>query len=57
MAQLEHFSPRSLKEAISLLREHGIKAEVIAGGTDLLVRMKKGDALPDFFLLLEKHNP
>ncbi len=53
MAQLEHFAPRSLKEAISLLREHGDKAEVIAGGTDLLVRMKKGDALPDFFISIE----
>ena len=53
MAQLEHFAPQSLKEAISLLREHGDKAEVIAGGTDLLMRMKRGDALPDFFISIE----
>lgn len=53
MAQTEHFAPQSLKEAISLLVEHGDKAEVIAGGTDLLVRMKKGDDLPDFFISLE----
>jgi carbon-monoxide dehydrogenase medium subunit len=53
MAQTGHFAPQSLKEAISLLVEHGDKAEVIAGGTDLLVRMKKGDDLPDFFISLE----
>ena len=53
MDQLGHFAPQSLKEAISLLKEHGDKAEVIAGGTDLLVRMKKGDALPDFFISIE----
>ena len=53
MAQLERFVPQSLKEAVSLLSEYGDKAEVIAGGTDLLVRMKRGDALPDFFISVE----
>jgi carbon-monoxide dehydrogenase medium subunit len=42
-----------MQEAISLLSEYGDRADVIAGGTDLLVRMKRGDALPDYFISVE----
>ena len=33
--------PSSLDEALSLLSDHGEKAKILAGGTDLLVLMKK----------------
>ncbi|MFC1866682.1 FAD binding domain-containing protein [Thermodesulfobacteriota bacterium] len=50
MGQSEYFTPKSVEEAISLLSEYGEKAEIIAGGTDSLVRMKKGDTPPDLFI-------
>jgi carbon-monoxide dehydrogenase medium subunit len=53
MDQRACFTPKSVKEAISLLSDHGEKAEVIAGGTDLLVRMKRGDAFPDYLINIE----
>ena len=53
MDQRACFTPKSVKEAIALLSDHGEKAEVIAGGTDLLVRMKRGDAFPDYLINME----
>ncbi len=50
MGQSECFTPKSVEEAISLLSEYGEKAEIIAGGTDSLARMKKGDTPPDLFI-------
>ena len=47
--------PESLKEAVELLSRYGPDgAIVLAGGTDLVVRMKKGAAKPDIVILLEK---
>ena len=45
MLRLPEFSlerPKTIKEAIALLAEHGDKAMPIAGGTDLLPNMKHG---------------
>ena len=42
MNPFEFAEPRSLKEAVSLLREWPGEAEVIAGGTDLLSELKDG---------------
>jgi CO/xanthine dehydrogenase FAD-binding subunit len=50
MGRSKYFSPKSVAEAISLLSEYGEKAEIIAGGTDSLVRLKKGDTPPDLFI-------
>ncbi|MCC6498904.1 MAG: xanthine dehydrogenase family protein subunit M [Anaerolineales bacterium] len=46
MNPFEHFTPSSLPEALSLLAERNGSAAVIAGGTDLLLRMKSGFAKP-----------
>ncbi|MBI2359604.1 MAG: FAD binding domain-containing protein, partial [Deltaproteobacteria bacterium] len=37
---MEYFEPKSLQEAVSLLKRYGEKAKIIAGGTDVLVDMK-----------------
>lgn len=36
------YKPRSLAEALALLREHGAAARVISGGTDVLVELQRG---------------
>ncbi|MCJ7595237.1 MAG: FAD binding domain-containing protein, partial [Desulfobacterales bacterium] len=41
LADLEYLAPKNLKEVCSILQEHGEKARVMAGGTDLLVGMKQ----------------
>jgi len=41
LADFEYLAPKNLKEACSFLKEHGDKARVMAGGTDLLVGMKQ----------------
>ena len=53
MDQRACFTPKTVKEAISLLSEYGDKAQVIAGGTDLLTRMKKGEVFPDYLINME----
>ncbi len=40
MKQFKHVTPRSVEEATAILAEHGCKARIIAGGTDLLGEMK-----------------
>ena len=42
MHAFNHFTPTTLSEALSLLAEHNGKGAVIAGGTDLLLKVKAG---------------
>ena len=37
----QYHAPKTLKEALELLAEYGDEAKVLAGGTDLLVKMKQ----------------
>ncbi len=46
MKPFEYFSPTTLSEAISLLGEYGSDARALAGGTDLLIRMKRKQWTP-----------
>jgi aerobic carbon-monoxide dehydrogenase medium subunit len=41
LPQFQYFVPETLDEAFSLLQELGEEARVLAGGTDLLVKMKQ----------------
>jgi 4-hydroxybenzoyl-CoA reductase subunit beta len=50
----EHLQPASLGEALDLLAEHGEKAKVMAGGTDLLVAMKQRLLTPDYLVDLKR---
>lgn len=50
MNDFEYFEPTTLDEAIALLAEYKGKAKVIAGGTDLLVVMKRGLINPSYLV-------
>jgi xanthine dehydrogenase iron-sulfur cluster and FAD-binding subunit A len=45
--RFEYHEPTSLDEALSLLREHGDRARVVAGGTYLLVQIKMERLAPE----------
>lgn len=53
MKPFEYFEPKSLGEAISLLEEYGAEARLLAGGTDLLVAMKKKEVDPSYLISLQ----
>lgn len=46
LPKFDYFSPSSLAEAFTLLKDYQGRASLLAGGTDLLVKMKKRAALP-----------
>lgn len=48
MKPFQYLSPASISEAVSLLKEHGQEAKVIAGGTDLVIQMRKGSLAPRY---------
>lgn len=50
LGKFEHLEPRSLEEACTLLSEHRDEARVIAGGTDILLRMKQRLVVPKFLV-------
>jgi len=45
--EFEYVEPGSLTEAVSLLAQHGNRAQLLAGGTNLLVQMKMERLAPD----------
>ena len=53
MREFIYLQPRTLDEAISLLESHGEKAKYIAGGTDVLVKIKEGKLTPDYLISLK----
>ena len=46
LKSFSYFEPADVKEAIRILAEQGSQAHPLAGGTDLLVRMKRGEITP-----------
>ncbi len=46
MQPLERYAPTSLPQALELLQQLDGRAQVIAGGTDLMLKMKKGALAP-----------
>jgi CO/xanthine dehydrogenase FAD-binding subunit len=46
MHPFEYARPGSLADAVALLAEHGADARVLAGGTDLLIRLRDGSLAP-----------
>ena len=47
MEAFDFVSPKSIDEAVSILNQHGDRARMIAGGTDILVMMRAGRRLAD----------
>ncbi len=45
--------PQRLEEALELLNTYGADCKILAGGTDLLVRMKQGLASPTHLISLK----
>ena len=57
MKRLSHFEyrvPKTIEEAIELLRSGGADAKLMAGGTDLLMKMKHGAISPKLVIALKK---
>jgi len=52
--EFDYLEPASLAEAISLLGEHGDRAQVLAGGTNLLVWMKMEQRAPEYVINIGK---
>ncbi len=53
LPKFQFIAPRSVKEASSLLKEHGEKAAAIAGGSDLLVNLKNRLKSPEYLIDLK----
>jgi CO/xanthine dehydrogenase FAD-binding subunit len=53
MKKFEYLIPKSLDEAISLHESHGERAKYVAGGTDVLVKVKEGKMSPDYLISLK----
>jgi CO/xanthine dehydrogenase FAD-binding subunit len=53
MNDLKYVNPESLLETVALISEYQGRAKIIAGGTDLLARMKKGLSLPEVLINVE----
>ena len=49
----EYFEPGTIEEAIQILSIHGANAKVLAGGTDLLVSMKKKERNPQCIVYIK----
>ena len=53
LPHFEYIAPRTLDEACSFLAEHPREALPIAGGTDLLVKMKQRRIVPRYLVNLK----
>jgi 4-hydroxybenzoyl-CoA reductase subunit beta len=53
LPSFEHLQASSLDEALGFLAEHGERARIIAGGTDLLVSMKQRLLVPEYLVNLK----
>lgn len=53
LPKFTYHTPASISEALTLLTEYGEKSKVMAGGTDLLVSMKKREIVPEHLINLK----
>ena len=56
LPRFRYLGPETLDEALDLLDTHKEDAKILAGGTDLLVRMKKGLLKPKVLISLKALN-
>jgi carbon-monoxide dehydrogenase medium subunit len=50
MKRFDYVKVKSLSEATELLTRHGEKAHILAGGTDVLVKLKQGEIAPEILV-------
>jgi 4-hydroxybenzoyl-CoA reductase beta subunit len=53
LPSFEYLVPKNVKEALEMLADHADQAAVMAGGTDLIVRMKQRLVQPAFLISLK----
>ena len=53
MSEMKYIVPQSFREALALAQAYRDRAGIMAGGTDMLVRMKKGLELPEVVINIE----
>jgi carbon-monoxide dehydrogenase medium subunit len=56
MKPFEHFSPKTLSEVTRILEDYGAEGRALAGGTDLLIRVKRKQWTPKAIVSL-RHIP
>jgi carbon-monoxide dehydrogenase medium subunit len=54
MRKFTYLVPKSLNEAISMHESHNGRSKYIAGGTDVLVKIKEGKLAPDYLISLKR---
>jgi CO/xanthine dehydrogenase FAD-binding subunit len=54
LPKFTYLAPKSLKEASALLSEYGERARLVAGGTDVLIKMRHQGLAPDFVISLNR---
>jgi len=54
MRKFDYLKPKTLSEAFDLLKQHGRKAMLIAGGTDVIVMAKQKKVSPDVLISLRE---
>lgn len=54
MNKFEYLTPTTIDEAISLLVSHGERARFIAGGTDVMVKVREGKITPQYLVSLRR---
>ncbi|HAG11027.1 MAG TPA: xanthine dehydrogenase family protein subunit M [Desulfotomaculum sp.] len=54
LPNFEYFQPDSIEETCQLLSQFGSKAKLIAGGTDVIIKMKKELLAPEILVSIEK---
>jgi CO/xanthine dehydrogenase FAD-binding subunit len=52
--EFEYLEPTSIQQALEWLNTHRSQARVLAGGTDLYLRLRKGVFLPDYVIDLKR---
>ncbi len=50
MKEFEYLKPDSIKETISILSQFGEKAQILNGGTDLIVEMRDKITQPEYLV-------
>jgi CO/xanthine dehydrogenase FAD-binding subunit len=53
LPKFEYFAPTTIKDACSMLSKYDGEARILAGGTDLLVKMKNRRVLPSYLISIK----